>query len=49
MFQQKISESTFKVMDEDRRVKIQANVLPGVYILQVQFGDKKITKKIIKN
>ena len=49
MFQQKISESTFKVMDEDRSVKIQADVLPGVYILQVQFGDKKITKKIIKN
>lgn len=49
MFQQKISESAFKVEDENRRVKIQANVLPGVYILQVQFGDKKITKKIIKN
>jgi hypothetical protein len=49
MFRQKISESTFKVMDEDRRVKIQADVLPGVYILQIQFGDKLITKKLIKN
>jgi hypothetical protein len=49
MFRQKISESTFKVMDEDRRVKIQTDVLPGVYILQIQFGDKLITKKLIKN
>lgn len=49
MFNQKISESTFSVLEEERRVKIQADVLPGVYILQVKIGDKLFTKKIIKN
>jgi hypothetical protein len=49
MFRQKVHESTFKVMEEGKLVKIQADILPGIYILQVQIGDKVITKKLIKN
>lgn len=49
MFRQKVHESTFKVMEEAKLVKIQADILPGIYILQVQIGDKVITKKLIKN
>jgi hypothetical protein len=48
IFMQKVYESTFTVIEENKIVKIQPDLLPGVYFLQVQIANKLITKKIIK-
>ncbi|MFM2439098.1 MAG: hypothetical protein RLZ16_95, partial [Bacteroidota bacterium] len=49
MLSQKVFENDFKIIAGPNVLKIQPNIPAGVYIVQVQIGEKVIFKKIIKH